>query len=160
MKILDFRLQTLLFRLKTSDFRLQTSGWSLKTTDFGLETSYWRLNTGDLILETSDWDIIPRTSDLRPLRLETISDAVRVSIQSGYSKTSLLSGVRESEQSYVSHQSGVLCLVLERMHYEVSATSLLSDVWCQRVWYKQWKVRSGCLEKFALGNSHQNSGKP
>ena len=20
-------------------------------------------------------------------------------------------------------------------------------------WYKQWKVRSGCLEKFALGNS-------
>ena len=22
-----------------------------------------------------------------------------------------------------------------------------------RMWYKQWKVRSGCLEKFALGNS-------
>ena len=25
------------------------------------------------------------------------------------------------------------------------------------VWYKQWKVRSGCLEKFALGNSRESS---
>ena len=25
------------------------------------------------------------------------------------------------------------------------------------VWYKQWKVRSGCLDKFALGNSRESS---
>ena len=24
-------------------------------------------------------------------------------------------------------------------------------------WYKQWKVRSGCLEKFALGNSRESN---
>ena len=28
------------------------------------------------------------------------------------------------------------------------------------VWYKQWKVRSGCLEKVALGNSRGSSDFP
>ena len=29
-----------------------------------------------------------------------------------------------------------------------------------QLWYKQWKVRSGCLEKFALGNSRESSDFP
>ena len=29
-----------------------------------------------------------------------------------------------------------------------------------QTWYKQWKVRSGCLEKFALGNSRGSSDFP
>ena len=29
-----------------------------------------------------------------------------------------------------------------------------------QLWYKQWKVRRGCLEKFALGNSQESSYFP
>ena len=28
------------------------------------------------------------------------------------------------------------------------------------LWYKQWKIRSGCLKKFALGNSRGSSDFP
>ena len=36
----------------------------------------------------------------------------------------------------------------------------LSQKYKQMIWYKQWKVRSGCLEKVALGNSQGSSDFP
>ena len=58
------------------------------------------------------------------------------------------------------HASDRLAVIMWSVDCWAIENQAIPGVTSHRLWYKQWKVRSGCLEKFAIGNSRGLSDFP
>ena len=59
-----------------------------------------------------------------------------------------------NSQLFIPNRCTVHTLIQLQIYFHFQTKALI------KTWYKQWKVRSGCLEKVALGNSRGSSDFP